>query len=152
MPSNALSSIKLSLKTYLFQQSYWLCVCVCVSVCVWSFAVWELKKIDHLIFLTYFFSCNGPWAPKERWHRREHNIISDRFRTSLTGTNGVYTCWRATIGLVTATKSLVDQKWCLRFVVQFAPIIAKSWRLIAIYCIAFELLLHLWYDVERTVS
>ena len=25
---------------------------------------------------TYFVSCNGPWAPKEKWHGKEHIIIS----------------------------------------------------------------------------
>ena len=24
---------------------------------------------------TYFISCNGPCAPKEKWHRKEHIII-----------------------------------------------------------------------------
>ena len=26
-------------------------------------------------FSTYFVSCNGPCAPKEKWHRKEHIII-----------------------------------------------------------------------------
>ena len=26
-------------------------------------------------FLTYFVSCYGPYAPKEKWHRKEHIII-----------------------------------------------------------------------------
>ena len=33
--SNTISSFKSSLKTYLFQQSYWLCVCVCVWGGTW---------------------------------------------------------------------------------------------------------------------
>ena len=28
-----------------------------------------------LCFFTYFVSCNGPCAPKEKWHRKEHIII-----------------------------------------------------------------------------
>ena len=27
------------------------------------------------LFFTYFVSCNGPCAPKEKWHRKEHIII-----------------------------------------------------------------------------
>ena len=28
-----------------------------------------------LVFFTYFVSYNGPCAPKEKWHRKEHIII-----------------------------------------------------------------------------
>ena len=69
----------------LFQQSYWSCVC------------WEkgggrgwrgreregrekelvvYSKVWELFFYTYFVSCNGPCALKEKWHRKEHIIIS----------------------------------------------------------------------------
>ena len=27
------------------------------------------------VVLAYFVSCNGPCAPKEKWHRKEHIII-----------------------------------------------------------------------------
>ena len=28
-----------------------------------------------VVFCFCFFSCNGPCAPKEKWHRKEHIII-----------------------------------------------------------------------------
>ena len=28
-----------------------------------------------VFFSTHFISCNGPFAPKEKWHRKEHIII-----------------------------------------------------------------------------
>ena len=85
MPSDIfvfLSSFNPSLKTHLFQQSYWLCVgggggreweterwgertsCLSQSVRVFLF-----------FFSTYFVSCNGPCAPKEKWLRKEHITI-----------------------------------------------------------------------------
>ena len=36
---------------------------------VWFFSL-------SLSLSTYFVSCNGPWAPKEKWHGKEHIIIS----------------------------------------------------------------------------
>ena len=33
------------------------------------------KNTFYLINFTYFISCNGPCAPKEKWHRKEHIII-----------------------------------------------------------------------------
>ena len=32
------------------------------------------KVLDFFVS-TYFVSCNGPCAPKEKWHRKEHIII-----------------------------------------------------------------------------
>ena len=34
----------------------------------------ERLKLKKKSF-TYFVSCNGPCAPKEKWHRKEHIII-----------------------------------------------------------------------------
>ena len=33
--------------------------------------------VYHKVFFfpTHFVSCNGPCAPKEKWHRKEHIII-----------------------------------------------------------------------------
>ena len=34
-----------------------------------------LSQSVKFFFSTYFVSCNGPCAPKEKWHRKEHIII-----------------------------------------------------------------------------
>ena len=75
--------IQQSLKTYLFQQSYWLCECVLGG----GGRVrerereterenkWSITNCERFFFLTYFVSsCNGPCAPK-KWHRKEHITI-----------------------------------------------------------------------------
>ena len=33
------------------------------------------QSVRVFFFSTYFVSCNGPCAPKEKWHRKEHIII-----------------------------------------------------------------------------
>ena len=71
-----------SLKTDLFLQSYWLCVCwggggggksergERERTCGLS------QSVNFLLLLfTYFVWCNGPCALKVKWHRKEHIII-----------------------------------------------------------------------------
>ena len=42
---------------------------------------YSLRNLDQVFisffqfFFTYFVSCNGPCAPKKKWHRKEHIII-----------------------------------------------------------------------------
>ena len=36
---------------------------------------WSIAKCEDFFFLTYFVSCNGPCAPKEKWYRKELIII-----------------------------------------------------------------------------
>ena len=35
----------------------------------------SVRGFFFVLFFTHFVSCNGPCAPKENWHRKEHIII-----------------------------------------------------------------------------
>ena len=35
----------------------------------------KVCEFGVVVFFTYFVSCNGPCAPKVKWHRKEHIII-----------------------------------------------------------------------------
>ena len=77
---NTISSFKSSLKTYLFQQSYWLCVCGggAEREREWG-GERERELVVHRkvrVFCLFVCRlCNGPCAPKEKWHRKEHIIM-----------------------------------------------------------------------------
>ena len=73
--SNTISSFISSLIAYLFQQSCWLCV---LGGRGEGERVWTsgLSQSLRAFFLDYFVSCNGPFAPKEKWYRKEHIIMN----------------------------------------------------------------------------
>ena len=44
---------------------------------------WNVRVFLFVCFFTYFVSCNGPYALKEKWHRKEHiSTIIIKFKIS----------------------------------------------------------------------
>ena len=93
-----ISSFKSSLKTYLVQQSYWLCVCLREGGRERERELVVYRKVwGFFFFPTYFVSCNGPCALKEKWHRKEHIIIIIMFllqQLPYTGTQALGFQWQ----------------------------------------------------------
>ena len=53
-----------------------------------------LSQSVRVFFSTYFVSCNGPCAPKEKWHRKEHIITIIIIHCSVLCAQIVNLCWK----------------------------------------------------------
>ena len=73
-------------KPFLFQQSYTFYLYVCMCVCVRASDLSHSVRVSCFVLfffntsITFFnlfcFIINRPCAPKEKWHRKEHIIIT----------------------------------------------------------------------------
>ena len=80
-----------------------------------------MAKCENFLFFTYFVSHNGPCAPKEKWHRKEHIIITIIAR-QVSNTLGSFSFSRPNLSHVCfASLILFRQRWKV--------IISKSWSL-----------------------